>query len=162
MKRISRVQNEIKQAKPFSSPCAEAAVALLLTADKVRRNVAKVVEPHGITIQQYNVLRILRGAGEAGLPTLDIVERMIEQTPGITRLLDRLEAKKLVRRQRCSSDRRQVLCWISEKGASLLRVLDTPVQEADEEVMQSLGKKEVVELIELLDRVRSGTDELAP
>lgn len=162
MKRISRVQREIKQSRPFPSPCAEAAVALLLTADKVRRNVAKVVEPHGITIQQYNVLRILRGAGQAGIATLEIVERMIEQTPGITRLLDRLEAKQLVRRQRCPSDRRQVLCWITETGTDLLSSLDKSVQRADAEVMQSLGKKEVVELIELLDRVRSGTDELTP
>jgi len=137
-------------------------VALLLTADKVRRNVAKVVEPHGITLQQYNVLRILRGAGEAGIATLEIVERMIEQTPGITRLLDRLEAKQLVRRQRCPSDRRQVLCWITETGTELLGSLDKSVQKADEELMQSLGRKEVVALIELLDRVRSGIDELTP
>ena len=137
-------------------------MALLLTADKVRRNVAKVVEPHGITLQQYNVLRILRGAGEAGIATLEIVERMIEQTPGITRLLDRLEAKQLVRRQRCPSDRRQVLCWITETGTELLGSLDKSVQKADEELMQSLGRKEVVALIELLDRVRSGIDELTP
>src|SRR5258706_12493191 len=87
---------ELKQTKPFPSKRQEAAVALLRTADVIRRLFGAVVEPKGITVQQYNVLRILRGAGEPGLPTLDIAERMIETTPGITRLIDRLETKKLV------------------------------------------------------------------
>jgi hypothetical protein len=60
----------------------------------VTRRLAGVVEPHGVTLQQYNVLRILRGAGEGGLPTLEIAQRMIEHAPGITRLLDRLERKR--------------------------------------------------------------------
>lgn len=71
-----------------------AAVSILRTTDYLRRFCSRVFDQHGITSQQYNVLRILRGAGPRGLPTLNIVERMIEQTPGITRLLDRLEAKK--------------------------------------------------------------------
>src|SRR5436853_5453131 len=82
------IRSEIKQRRPFPSPHQEAVVALMRTADRARRLVGDVVEPLGITPQQYNVLRILRGAGDAGLPTLEIAQRMIEQTPGITRLLD--------------------------------------------------------------------------
>src|SRR5207244_13083574 len=81
------IVQELKQTKPFPSKAQEVAVSLLRTADVLRRLVGAVVEQKGITVQQYNVLRILRGAGEQGLPTLDIAERMIETTPGITRLI---------------------------------------------------------------------------
>src|SRR6476469_10714438 len=112
------------------------------TADLLRRLIGAVVEPRGITAQQYNVMRILRGAGEQGLPTLEIAERMIEQTPGITRLIDRLEAKKLVARERCATDRRQVFCRITAAGLALLAKLDEPVRDIAGEALQQLSKKE--------------------
>ena len=148
------IQDEIKQTRPFPSPSAEAVVALMRTADMVRRSVASVVEPAGITPQQYNVLRILRGAGENGLPTLEIAERMIEETPGITRLLDRLESKALVTRARCDKDRRRVWCRITPQGLELLRQLDAPLQKADEAALQTLGNHDLEQLIELLDKAR--------
>ena len=132
------VQREIKQTRPFANPTAEATVSLLLTADLVRRAVTAVVEPAGITLQQYNVLRILRGAGKQGLPTLDIAERMVEQTPGITRLIDRLETKKLVVRERCKTDRRQVFCRITPAGLSLLARLDQPLRDAEDKALAAL------------------------
>jgi len=149
------IQQEIKQTRPFHSKAQEAALGLMRTADLVRREVTKVVEPHGITIQQYNVLRILRGAGENGLPTLEIAERMIEEAPGITRLIDRLEAKKLVKRERCRKDRRRVWCQITKDGLALLEKLDTPVREA-ERALGSLSSTELTQLVALLDRARSG------
>src|SRR6202022_2294276 len=79
----------------FRSREQQATLSLLGTAAAVKRRLAQVIEPYGITPQQYNVLRILRGAGPSGLPTLTIGERMIEQTPGTTRLVDRLERKGL-------------------------------------------------------------------
>ena len=82
------LQYEIYQSKPFHSIRHEAVLGLLKTTDLVRRAMAGVVEPARTTMQQYNVLRILCGAGKAALPTLEIRKRMIEQTPGITRLLD--------------------------------------------------------------------------
>ena len=88
----SALQRELRQRRPFQSPAHEAVLGLMRTADLVRRQAAALIEPHGITLQQFNVLRILRGAGGEGLPTLEVAERMIEQTPGVTRLLDRLEA----------------------------------------------------------------------
>ncbi|MHB0970372.1 MAG: MarR family winged helix-turn-helix transcriptional regulator [Thermoanaerobaculia bacterium] len=128
-------------------------MALLRASDIVRRYFTAIVEPFGITLQQFNVLRILRGAGEAGLPTLEIVERMIETTPGITRLLDRLEAKRLVRRERCSVDRRQVLCWITEEGRAVLARLDTTIEEADRAVVAGLRKPELETLVLYLDTI---------
>jgi DNA-binding MarR family transcriptional regulator len=155
MPTASPLQREIRQRKPFRSRGQEGVVGLLRTADLLRRGLSGVIEPHGVTLQQYNVLRILRGAGREGLPTLEIAERMIEHAPGITRLLDRLEKKRLVRRERCASDRRQVLCWITREGRALVSRLDTPVDRADRAALKALGPSELRRLIALLDRVRA-------
>jgi DNA-binding MarR family transcriptional regulator len=156
-KEMSQLQREIRQGKPFRSRGQEVVVALLRTADLVRRTVGRALEPHDITIQQYNVLRILRGAGEQGLPTLEIAERMIEQAPGVTRLLDRLELKGLVRRQRCAQDRRQVLCWLTPAGLELVERLDEPVDSADAEAVAMLTPEEQERLLRMLDAIRSGS-----
>jgi DNA-binding MarR family transcriptional regulator len=76
----------------------------------VNRSLARVVEPSGLSLAQYNALRIIRGAGAGGIPTLSIRERMIEEGTTITRLLDKLEEAGLIRRERSYPDRRQVLC----------------------------------------------------
>jgi DNA-binding MarR family transcriptional regulator len=153
---ISPLQREIRQGKPFRSRGQEVVVALLHTADLVRRAVSRAVEPHDITLQQYNVLRILRGAGEQGLPTLEIAGRMIEQAPGVTRLLDRLEGKGLVRRERCRQDRRQVLCWLTAPGLALVEALDDPVDRADIEAVAMLSPGEQDHLLRMLVSIRSG------
>lgn len=128
------------------------AVSLMRTADLVRRAVSAVMEPFDITPQQFNVLRILRGAGSAGLPTLVIAERMIEQTPGITRLIDRLETKQLVLRKRCPTDRRQVFCLITKDGLALLDRLDAPVRRAEEQALAALSERQLEQLLSLLER----------
>ena len=107
----------------------------------------------GITNQQYNVLRILRGAVPDGLPTLDIAARMIDKTPGITRLLDRLEAKKLVRRERPAGDRRQVLCYVTKKGLEVVRDLDAPLKSVAAKALSMLDDSEVEQLSRLLEKV---------
>src|SRR3954464_5397114 len=147
----STIARDIKQKKPFASKAEEAAVTLMRTADVLRRFIGTVIEPHGITSQQYNVLRILRGAGERGLPTLEIAEPMIESTPGITRLIDRLETKKLVSRERCLTDRRQVFCRITASGLSLLTALDAPMLEAADHALAVLKKTKPATLFQLLD-----------
>jgi DNA-binding MarR family transcriptional regulator len=151
----SVLQKELKQRTPFESRYHEAYVAVLRTADVIRRRVGHVVEPHGITPQQYNVLRILRGAGAAGLPTLEIADRMVEQAPGITRMIDRLEAKMLVARERGCDDRRQVLCRITDKGTELLATLDAPLRDAHQAVRESLNEGDIEALLGILDRIRS-------
>ena len=145
---------ELRQSKPFESAEQEAILALQRTTDLLRRRFTEVIGPHGISPQQYNVLRILRGAGSEGTPTLEIADRMVEKTPGITRLLDRLEAKHLVRRRRCPEDRRQVLCWITEAGLKLLAELDQPISETGPLYLQSLTSTEVQQLIAMLERIR--------
>lgn len=149
------VQVALRQRQPFKSSGHEAAVAILHTADVVRRRVTAAVEPFGITLQQFNVLRILRGAGEEGVATLEVAERMVEQTPGITRLLDRLETKGLVRRQRCPEDRRQNLCWITPRGRGLLDQVDQPAVGASEACVAGLSRADQLTLLRLLDAVRA-------
>jgi MarR family transcriptional regulator, organic hydroperoxide resistance regulator len=162
MPRRSRLQQELRQSRPFRTPEQECLVGLLRTTDLVRRALARVVEPHGLTLQQYNVLRILRGAGPGGLPTLEIAERMIEQAPGVTRLLDRLDRKRLAVRDRCRSDRRQVLCRLTPAGARLLAAIDEPILAADRTCLGGLAARDVARLIRLLDAVRAGHDAAAP
>jgi DNA-binding MarR family transcriptional regulator len=152
---MGAVQHEIRQRRPFESVAHEAIVALMRTTDLVRRQIAAFVEPHGITPQQYNVLRILRGAGADGLPTLEVAERMIEQTPGVTRLLDRMEAKELVRRQRCPKDRRQHLCWITPRGLAVLQKIDAVSQRAADDVLKGLRTKDRETFVRLLDAIRA-------
>ena len=151
----SALAREIQQKRPFQSARHEAALGLLKTVDLLRLHISRVLEPFGVTDQQYNVLRILRGAGKDGLPTLAIAERMIERAPGITRLIDRLEKKGLVSRKRCTSDRRQVFCILAPAGARLLARMDAPVGKSDE-ALGALNEADLKTLIRLLDAVRAG------
>jgi DNA-binding MarR family transcriptional regulator len=153
---MGSIRDEIQQTRPFASVAEEGVVTLVATADRVRSGLSEVVEARGITLQQYNVLRILRGAGSAGLPTLEIASRMIEKSPGITRLLDRLEARRLVRRVRCPRDRRQVLCHATAQASRLLAGLDQPMVAAAERALAPLGQGGTQKMIELLDAVRAG------
>lgn len=129
-------------------------MALIRTADALRWRISEIVEPEGITLQQFNVLRILRGARETGLPTLEIRSRMVEQAPGITRLLDRLEEASLVRRERIARDRRQVLCHIAPKGLELLSRLDSVVPEATDVLFTGMKKADLESLITSLSLIR--------
>jgi DNA-binding MarR family transcriptional regulator len=146
--------DELKQTKPFVSKAQEATVALLRTADMVRRRVARVIEREDITPQQYNVLRILRGARGKPLCALDIGERLIEETPGVSRLIDRLVAKGLVRRDRSAEDRRLLECFITPAGLALLERLDDDVNRADVEALKGFKAKEIATLIDLLSKIR--------
>lgn len=154
--RTSGLREELKQTRPFQSPAHESVVGILRTAAVLQRHVSRVVEPSGITLQQYNVLRILRGAGDAGLPTLAIRDRMIEEAAGITRLLDRLEAAGFVLRERSTPDRRQVLCRITAAGLALLATLDAPVDEVNTLALAALSLDEQHALLSLLEAIRAG------
>ncbi|MGQ0647371.1 MAG: MarR family winged helix-turn-helix transcriptional regulator [Gemmatimonadaceae bacterium] len=154
-KRASAIQRELHQRLPLASTREEAFLSILRTAAVVRRPVARVLEDRGLSMAQYNVLRILRGSGDAGLPTLSIRDRMIEEAAGITRLIDRLEESALVRRARGSStDKRQVYCRITPAGQALLRELDPMVSLAVEASLSMLSELDLERLIGLLDRIR--------
>ena len=150
----SRIVQEIQQTKPFPLIEQEVGVAFMKTADHLRRSMSTEFEAHGVTQQQFNVLRILRGAGKAGMPTLAVADRLVEHTPGITRLIDRLEAKELVRRERPAEDRRQVYCYIARDGLELLGKLDGPVAAASKRAFAGLRKAEMKTLLEILEKIR--------
>lgn len=148
------VKTRTLAASDRSEEAQRAVVNMLRVADQVRRRLAETIEPRGITGQQYNVLRILRGAHPRPLATLEIGRRVLERTPGITRLLDRLERKGLVERRRHDRDRRQVLCSITDDGLELVRSLDEPVRDANVEALRTLDRDELRRLSELLERVQ--------
>ena len=151
----SSVRDRIRQTREFRSARQEGVIALLLAHDALRHRLVELLASAGeVTMQQYNVLRILRGAGPDGLPTLEIAERMIERSPGVTRLLDRLEKRGLVRRERSAQDRRQVFCRISAEGRELLARLDEPMNDLDEQSLGALSDEQVQLLIELLNKIR--------
>lgn len=153
----SDVRQELQQTRPFRSESQEATISLLRTASVVGRRFSRVVEPYAISLAQYNVLRILRGAGEEGLPTLAIRDRMIEEGSTVTRLLDKLESAGLVNRSRCRPDRRQVLCTITESGLTLLATLDPQIDAADQAAVAMLSDTTRRQLIEILGLIRLGT-----
>lgn len=140
------------------SPAQDAMIALFSAAGAARRHISAELERFGLAPQQYNVLRILRGAHPQALPTMEIVERMLERAPGITRLIDRLEEKGLVARSRSPNDRRSMHCAITERGLALLAEMDRPIDEADMAVFAALDEAEIGQLHALLDRVRAGLD----
>jgi DNA-binding MarR family transcriptional regulator len=145
---------EIQQNTPFHSLRHEAVLGLLKTTDLVRRVISEVVEPAGISMQQYNVLRILRSAGAEPLPTLEIRSRMIEQTPGITRLLDKLETGGWVTRNRNKGDRRQILCGITAKGKKVIDDIDSPMKAVYDQLLGHVPDHEVTVLVRAMNKLR--------
>jgi len=130
------LRRRLKQAE-FASPAQEALLSVLVAAATLNERMDRVFQRHRITRAQYNVLRILRGIYPQGHPRCDIACRMIDRAPDITRLLDRLEARRLVRRTRGSDDKRQTVTYITAKG---LKLLDTIQPRADAEVTDILGR----------------------
>ena len=148
------IAQELKQKKPFSSPEHEILLGLLIAA-------ARVMEPWGrflkttaqLTNTQYNVLRILRGSHPAKLACSDIAERMIDRDPDITRLVDRLETRGLVRRSRSRRDRRVIEVSITDKGLAVVRGLDAHVQRMPKALLGHLGLERLGKLGSLLEVV---------
>jgi len=158
VKRAS-VQSEIRQARPFRSKKQEATVALLRTASVVGRTLARVLEPWKLSLAQYNALRIIRGAGTAGIATLAVRERMIEEGTTITRIVDRLEEAGYVERERSTPDRRQVVCRVTAAGAKLLDKIDPLIDAADEAAVSALDARELAHFVDLLDTIRAANAE---
>lgn len=148
------LKDEIKQKKPFSSVEEEAFLNLQRTADAFIRGFEEMLKPFGLTQTQYNVLRILRGAGSQGLLCRELGERMITRDPDVTRLLDRLETRALVARSRDPKDRRAIFTRITEKGLQLLEDLAGPVAEVHRRQLAHLKKKQARRLIDLLETAR--------
>ena len=149
-----RLRDEIKQTKPFASLEQEAMLSIERTAAVLGHAFTEALKPYGVTPTQYNVLRILRGAGEKGLCRNEVRNRLIAQVPDVTRLLDRLEEMKLVVRERDAADRRLVTARITREGLRLLERLDAPILEIHRRQLGHLGERNLRTLITLLASAR--------
>jgi len=150
----TRLRDEIKQAAPFGSLEQEVFLNVLRTAAVLEHAMAARLKPHGLTLTQYNVLRILRGAGAGGLCRNEVVERMLTPVPDATRLLDRMVTLGLVVKEREGDDRRYVTTRITERGLALLATLDGPVGTMHHEQLGHLSNDELRRLADLLEAAR--------
>jgi DNA-binding MarR family transcriptional regulator len=148
------LRDEIKQPRPFESVEAEVFVNMLRTCAVLIGGFAELLRPHGLTQPQYNVLRILRGAGADGLPSQEVGARMVSREPDVTRLLDRMEANGLVTRQRGPADRRVVTARLTDAGMTLVDALDEPVRALHARQLGHLTPDELETLNGLLERAR--------
>lgn len=151
---VERLKAEIKQRKPFAGPEAEVYLNLLRTAEVLSQDAERMLKPYGLTGTQYNVLRILRGAGRDGLACGEVSGRMVTHDPDITRLLDRLEARGLVTRARQKRDRRVITTRITPAGLEILKKLDGPVAGWHRRALGHLGAARLRALVELLEAAR--------
>ncbi len=151
----SKLQEEIKQGKPFDSPQEELWLNLARTAAMASHVVEQGLRRHGLSPTQYNVLRILRGAGAKGLCQYEIGDRLVAQVPDVPRIVDRMEKAGWVQRVRGTSDRRIVMASLTQAGMDLVGSLDEPMSEMVSGIFAGLGEAEVETLNELLAAARS-------
>lgn len=154
---MSRLQKELKKKQAFDIPEQEAVLNILRTSDQFQNRFGRLFREYDITSSQYNVLRILRGEGKP-MPCLEIAGRMLQVVPAITGLIDRLEAQQLIRRERCTEDRRVVYIEITDKAKQLLAKMDRPVLELHQCLVGHLTKTELKELSRLLEKARESLD----
>lgn len=143
----------IKQQSDFESPSLEARLSLVIAADAVRAPMDALCAKYEITQGQYNVLRILRGAGCEGHPRCEIAERMVERAPDITRLIDRLEKQDLVERSRSDEDRKLSMAKISHKGLALLDEIELELMEIHQQMTEKLSAAEWIALTSLCEKI---------
>ncbi len=151
---MASLKAEIAQKPPFSSAEEEAFLNLLRTSDRLHRAFEQKIRGWGLTSTQYNVMRILRGAGAQGLTCTAIGDRMIAAEPDITRLLARLKRLKLIRQHRGRQDRRVVWTQITDAGLKLLRVADPVIERLPVELLGHMSRAELAEFIRLLELAR--------
>jgi DNA-binding MarR family transcriptional regulator len=149
-----KILKELQQSKPFRHLEEEVFLNLQRTADALMQEITDILKPFGLSPTQYNVMRILRGAGDAGITCKEIGARMITRDPDITRLLDRLERRHLVTRNRAKEDRRFVSIHITNEGLSLLKELDDPIAQRQLDLMGHMDKQQLYRMVELLETIR--------
>ncbi len=154
-----KLQEELQQTKPFEHAEEEAYLNLRKTTDAMEQAFAELLKPFAISSTQYNVLRILRGAGTGGRTCREIGERLVTRDPDVTRLLDRLETRGLLTRSRDGKDRRVIMTCITEAGLHLLAELDEPLLARQRAQLGHLGPARLRTLIDLLELARSGSPE---
>jgi DNA-binding MarR family transcriptional regulator len=142
------------RTKPGAAPLEDQIfVSLLKAADALASEVDQFIKANGLTSAQYNVMRILRGAGPDGLPCNTIGERMISRDPDMTRLLDRMEKRELITRERQTEDRRVVKARITDEGLKLLKKMDAPIRELHKSQFAHMTSARLKSLMDLLSEV---------
>jgi len=149
------MRNDGRREKPSGTLEQTAFVSILRVADDLSWNVIELLKSADLTSTQYNVLRILRGAGSDGLPCHDVGERLINRDPDVTRLLDRMEKRGLVERSRQAKDRRIITVQITDSGLQLLKQFDKPIDAMHREQFKNLSQAQLKMLVDLLDKVRN-------
>jgi Transcriptional regulators len=150
------LEQDIKQEK-FANEFEKSMVNILFTGSWLHNQNSSRLKPHGITPEQFNVLRILRGSNPKPLMLAEITSRMIDKNSNATRLVEKLRQKGLLKREICDNNRRQVDISITEKGLALLKKIDDD-SEAWLESMKNISKAEAAELNRILDKLRSQID----
>lgn len=147
-----RLEDEIKQ-KTFNNVYHRLTVNILFTASWLQTSHLRILKPYGITPQQFNVLRILRGQFPKAASVSLIQERMLDKSSNASRLVDKLLAKKLIDRKTCPEDRRQVDIRITDKGMELLAGLDVKMKQI-EEGLKTISEQDAEMMGRLLDQLR--------
>jgi DNA-binding MarR family transcriptional regulator len=155
-----KLREEIGKSGPFASLEEEVLLNFLRTADRLTGSVESALKPVGLSPTQYNVLRILRGVNPQGLACQEIARRMITRDADITRLLDRLQARGLVHRQRQTDDRRVVHITITPAGLAMLAELDPMILDLNQNLLRHLGTAGLKQLLELIEQARIQTERL--
>ena len=149
------LRDELKMTRPFKSLEEEAILSIARTAAVLEHTGAEELRRFGLTTTQYNVLRILRGAGGDGLCRNEVGERLVTRVPDVTRLLDRMEGAGLITRQRNGDDRRFVSTHITDKGLKLLERIDRELPAIHSRQLGHVSQKRLRDLVDLLEEVRS-------
>ena len=155
----SRLQAEIRQAKPFASLKEELWLNLSRTASALSHMLEQQLRARGLSATQYNVLRILRGAGADGLCQWEIGVRLVAQVPDVPRILERMVKAGWVQRVRGTEDRRMVVSTLTEAGQRLVGELDAPLVTMMESMFSGMAHDEMIQLNELLVRARTGAQD---
>jgi DNA-binding MarR family transcriptional regulator len=151
-----KLQKEIQQTKPIRLLEEEATLNIVRTADVLMLALTDVLKPCLLSATQYNVLRILRGAGKHPASCKDIGIRLVARDPDITRLMDRLEHRGLLTRDRAKEDRRVVTHRLTKAGLDLVNQLDGPIEALHRKIMGHMKAEKLRDLVGLLEEVRAG------
>ncbi|OYP30480.1 MarR family winged helix-turn-helix transcriptional regulator [Rhodopirellula sp. MGV] len=152
------LREELKKRGPFASVEQEATLAIMRTSDLLENRMARLMREHGVTVTQYNVLRILRGEGEP-MPCLEVAERMVQVAPAITRVVDQLLKLNLISKLQSKTDRRVFLVELKPAAKRLLKKLDQPVLDLHAELLAGVSKTDQKKLIRILESLRAGVPE---
>jgi DNA-binding MarR family transcriptional regulator len=145
----------MQQSRPVRNAGEEALLNIMRTADVLELQISSVLKPHAISSTQYNVLRILRGAGKDGASCKDIGARMVTRDPDVTRMMDRLETRSLIERGRAKEDRRVVTHRLTAEGLELVNQLDRPMEKLQRDLLRHMPQEKLKQLVELLEELRS-------